>query len=77
MDIPIETKHQAVQKLIDAKQQLTAFGVAKIGLFGSILTGRYTPASDIDVLVEFTPVVTPSWECLFLLKTFWGVRWSL
>jgi predicted nucleotidyltransferase len=30
-------------------------GVIKLSLFGSILTGAFTPTSDIDVLVEFEP----------------------
>lgn len=30
-------------------------GVARLSLFGSILTDRFTPASDIDMLVEYLP----------------------
>ncbi|QSZ68410.1 nucleotidyltransferase [Methanofollis aquaemaris] len=29
------------------------YGVARIGIFGSAVRGEATPASDIDVLVEF------------------------
>ncbi|TAJ44280.1 nucleotidyltransferase family protein [Methanofollis fontis] len=29
------------------------YGVARIGVFGSVVRGEATPASDIDVLVEF------------------------
>ena len=29
------------------------YGVARIGIFGSVARGEETPASDIDVLVEF------------------------
>ncbi|MBI4873599.1 MAG: nucleotidyltransferase domain-containing protein [Acidobacteria bacterium] len=30
-------------------------GIRKLALFGSVLTGRFTDASDVDVLVEFEP----------------------
>lgn len=33
----------------------TEYGVTKIGLFGSVVRGETTGASDIDVLVEFDP----------------------
>ena len=29
--------------------------ISKLSLFGSILTDRFTPESDVDVLVEFEP----------------------
>jgi hypothetical protein len=39
--------------------ELAAFckknGIRKLALFGSVLTGRFSNASDIDVLVEFEP----------------------
>ncbi|MBN2343279.1 MAG: nucleotidyltransferase family protein [Deltaproteobacteria bacterium] len=33
--------------------------IAKLSLFGSILTDRFTPDSDVDILVEFVPGCTP------------------
>jgi len=33
--------------------------IRKLSLFGSILTDRFRPESDIDVLVEFEPGKTP------------------
>ncbi|HUJ21359.1 MAG TPA: nucleotidyltransferase domain-containing protein [Bryobacteraceae bacterium] len=30
-------------------------GIRKLALFGSVLTGRFSDSSDIDVLVEFQP----------------------
>jgi predicted nucleotidyltransferase len=30
-------------------------GIRKLALFGSVLTGRFSDASDVDVLVEFEP----------------------
>ena len=34
--------------------------IRKLSLFGSILTPRFRPESDIDILVEFEPGKTPS-----------------
>lgn len=31
------------------------YGVARLSLFGSVLTDRFGPESDVDVLVEFLP----------------------
>jgi len=31
-----------------------AYNVAKVGLFGSLARGDYGPASDVDLLVEFS-----------------------
>jgi uncharacterized protein len=33
------------------------FGIRRLALFGSILREDFTPASDVDVLVEFEPAV--------------------
>ncbi|HLN01118.1 MAG TPA: nucleotidyltransferase domain-containing protein [Bryobacteraceae bacterium] len=30
-------------------------GIQKLSLFGSVLTSHFSPASDVDVLVEFEP----------------------
>ena len=30
-------------------------GIRRLALFGSVLTGRFSDASDVDVLVEFQP----------------------
>ena len=35
-------------------ETLTRLGVKRIGLFGSVVREEDTPASDVDVLVEFT-----------------------
>ena len=31
------------------------YGVKRLSLFGSILTGRFGPQSDVDMVVEFLP----------------------
>jgi predicted nucleotidyltransferase len=37
----------------------SAHGIRHLGLFGSALSGRLRPDSDIDLLVEFEPDRTP------------------
>ena len=36
--------------------------IRRLALFGSILREDFSPASDVDVLVEFHPGQTPGWE---------------
>ena len=55
MTKPVESKEDAVKRLQAAGQQLAELGVTGIGLFGSFITGRQTPTSDVDILVEFAP----------------------
>ena len=55
MNTPVKSKEEAIARLQGAREQLAALGVVGIGLFGSFITGRQTPSSDIDVLVEFSP----------------------
>ena len=35
------------------RAELRGFGVARLGLFGSVLRGKAGPESDVDLLVEF------------------------
>ena len=48
-------------QLAIAKSDISAFcerhGIRTLALFGSVLTERFTDASDVDVLVEFKPGV--------------------
>ena len=36
--------------------------IRRLALFGPVLRDDFTPASDVDVLVEFEPGHTPGWE---------------
>ena len=36
--------------------------IRRLALFGSVLRDDFTPASDVDVLVEFEPGRTPGWK---------------
>jgi uncharacterized protein len=54
MDLPIKIDHERVSAFC-RKHHLT-----KMALFGSVLTERFGPASDVDVLFEYDPEHTPS-----------------
>lgn len=51
----IETRQEVLDALRTNQTRLAAFGVERIGLFGSFLHGRQRPDSDIDLLVKFIP----------------------
>jgi predicted nucleotidyltransferase len=42
-----------ISQLVQNEKDIKQFGVIKIGLFGSFLTGQQNEQSDIDILVEF------------------------
>lgn len=42
-----------MERLRQVKPQLAAFGVSKLGLFGSYVRGEATAKSDIDILIDF------------------------
>jgi hypothetical protein len=47
---------QIIQRLSEHKEELDAFGVRSLSLFGSVVRGEERPDSDIDILVEFERV---------------------
>ena len=51
----IETKDEIIKQIRQYQDRLKAFGVSKIGLFGSFVTGKVQKESDLDVLVVFNP----------------------
>ena len=55
------------------QEQIAAFcvrhDVHKLSLFGSVLTDRFSPASDIDVLVEFEPDKGPGYLGLSAMES--------
>jgi len=53
MDLPIEIDREQIAAFC-RKYHLT-----KLALFGSVLTDRFGPDSDVDVLVEFDPEHIP------------------
>jgi len=55
MNEPVSNKAEAIERLLSARERLASLGVKGLGLFGSLVTGRHTPVSDVDILVEFVP----------------------
>jgi predicted nucleotidyltransferase len=51
----VQTEEQVVSLLRGHQVQLRAFGVRRLGLFGSFLRGEQNVNSDVDLLVEFAP----------------------
>lgn len=45
-----------------------AHGVRRLSLFGSVLTDRFEPTSDVDVLVDFLPDRVPGFFRLAALE---------
>lgn len=55
MESKVTTREDVFQRILEQREKLSFLGVTSIGLFGSFLRGEQTDASDIDLLVEFTP----------------------
>jgi predicted nucleotidyltransferase len=52
-------KEDILKKLKEIKPQLEAdYGISELGLFGSYSRGDYTNESDIDILVEYSRVIS-------------------
>jgi predicted nucleotidyltransferase len=45
-------------------------GIRRVAFFGSVLREDFTPQSDIDMLVEFTPEAQPGWEIVDVQREF-------
>lgn len=50
---PVESKDQIISLLHREELRIRAFGVKRLGLFGSFARGEQRADSDIDILVEF------------------------
>ncbi len=51
----VQSKQAIISLLRSNRGTLKNYGVSRLSLFGSFLTGRFGPESDIDLLVEFDP----------------------
>jgi len=47
------TKNDIVKTIRENMEEIKGYGIRKIGIFGSAVTGSSTERSDIDILVEF------------------------
>jgi len=45
-------------------------GIRRVAFFGSVLRDDFSPQSDIDMLVEFTPEAQPGWEIVDIQSEF-------
>ena len=48
------TLEEVLKKIERNKEAIKAFGVKKLGVFGSVVRGEATEESDIDLVVEFS-----------------------
>lgn len=48
-------KSLVIERLSAIKQDLSCYGVMKVGLFGSTVRNESSAHSDVDVLVDFLP----------------------
>lgn len=55
MPITSQTKRTVLDTLRQHETELRAFGVRRLGLFGSFVRDEATERSDVDLLVEFAP----------------------
>lgn len=46
-------RDKIIKEIRNNAKEINAFGVKRIGLFGSYAGGRHNAGSDIDILVEF------------------------
>ncbi len=51
----VQTKERVLSLIHQQQNQIRAFGVRRLGLFGSFVRGQQDADSDVDVLVEFEP----------------------
>jgi predicted nucleotidyltransferase len=51
----VATKEELLELLKKHESEIRAFGVERVGLFGSFVRNEPTPQSDVDILVEFVP----------------------
>jgi len=62
-------KRVILKQIEKNKDELKSKGVRKIGLFGSILKGKLTKKSDIDILIEFKDISFDNYaEVVILLE---------
>lgn len=76
----VENKEEIAERLREARSQISPLGVRSIGLFGSFATEKQTPASDVDLLVDFEPdqhTFDNFMNLSFLLESLLGRRVEL
>ena len=51
----VQTRAHVLALVQENQDQIRAFGVQRLGLFGSFVRGKQDDQSDVDLLVEFSP----------------------
>ncbi|MBP6822363.1 MAG: nucleotidyltransferase family protein [Acidobacteria bacterium] len=51
----VATKQELIDLIQSHDAELKAFGVKRLGLFGSFVRNEPKPESDVDILIEFAP----------------------
>lgn len=51
----VDNKQSLIKRLKNNGNKLKSFGVAKLSIFGSFVSGKPAIESDIDFLIEFVP----------------------
>ena len=51
----VSNKQVLFSRLLKNSKMIKSFGVSKLGVFGSFITGNLKNESDVDLLVEFYP----------------------
>jgi uncharacterized protein len=51
------TRNEAIRRLEARSEDILSLGVVRLALFGSVLRNEARPDSDVDVLVQFDPVL--------------------
>ena len=76
----VQTKEHVLSLLQEHQPQIRAFGVRRLGLFGSFVCGRQRHESDVDILVEFEPgykTFDTFMQLAFFLEALFGRRVEL
>ena len=76
----VQTKQHIWSLLQEHQPQIRAFGVRRLGLFGSFVREQQGRESDVDVLVEFEPgrkTFDAFMQLAFFLEALFGRRVEL
>jgi predicted nucleotidyltransferase len=76
----VQTKEQILSLLQEHHHHLRAFGVHRLGLFGSFIREQQGRESDVDILVEFEPgrkTFDTFMQLAFFLEALFGRRVEL
>ncbi|MGH9800443.1 MAG: nucleotidyltransferase family protein [Blastocatellia bacterium] len=76
----VATKQELIDLIQSHDAELKAFGVKRLGLFGSFVRNEPKPESDVDLLVEFTSgqkTFINFMELVFFLEELFGRKVDL